>query len=208
MSHASYLNMELIMLDAIEHHINLMHDDLMDPSFTGFIHPDLAIHNIKHGFVAVTMLSTYFDSFLNHVIEGILKYEGERLLRFNTEDKIEILYIFFNKENTLKGNHFWGTYKKVIRVRNELVHFKKRYIGSSTGFPHIEIKGERLLELFKRSNMLGVLSDFKELTKKIADDFGLKINDNAPFVHCSGVGDPDYTDVYVYDPLKPNHDKD
>ena len=41
----------------------------------------------------------------------------------------------------VKGQNTWAVYKKTTRVRNEMIHYKKTYIGDGSGIPNFEIGG-------------------------------------------------------------------
>lgn len=198
MSFSYYLNMEKLSLKIAENHIINMTDDIYDDDV--FLDLEKSINNIQNGFVVITQLSCYIESFLNTIINACMGYEGETLLRCSIDEKIELIFIHYNKAfDVIKGRHYWETFKKTTKVRNEMIHFKKTYIGDGSEIPNFELGKQDVANFFTKSNMEKILKDHIMLTENIASTLGLRLHKEVEIFQCDGM---DCLVNYVYDPNK------
>ena len=73
---------------------------------------------------------------MNSILRDCAHYTGEILLKSSIEEKFDILYLYYKTDiSKLKSKNYWNIFKKVIKVRNELVHYKKNYMGMSGNIP-------------------------------------------------------------------------
>jgi len=155
---------------------------------------DAFINNFKYGWIAASMMYNYVECTLNTILRDCTNYKGERLLKANMEDKLEMLYMYYKADISILRREHWETFKKLCKVRNELTHFKDNYIGISGGIPVYWKKPfDDIGNYFTSSSMLKVMSKIKLFCKKVATDFGLVINEDVKFFH-----DED-SPPYVYD---------
>lgn len=128
MSFGYYMNMEKISLEIAEEHIDFMEDNLLDEKLNDCLDIDKTILNIKNGFVAITQLVTFIESFLNTIITTCMLNENELFLKMNIEEKLELICMYYKKDSKeIKSKHYWGDFKKMNKIRNELIHYKKRF---------------------------------------------------------------------------------
>lgn len=147
-----FMNMEKLSLLIAEKHITLMTEDNYYDSI--FLDDKKLLNNIENGFVAITQLNTYFESFLNTIIDYCIGYNGDALLKCSIQEKIDIIFMHYQKDwDSIKSKTEWETHKKVTRVRNDMVHFKKTFIGDSTGTPNFKLGGEDVAKFFTKSNI-------------------------------------------------------
>lgn len=128
MSFGYYMNMEKISLEIAEEHIDFMEDNLLDEKLNDCLDIDKTILNIKNGFVAITQLVTFIESFLNTIITTCMLNENELFLKMNIEEKLELICMYYKKDSQeIKSKHYWEYFKKMNKIRNELIHYKKRF---------------------------------------------------------------------------------
>lgn len=208
MSNATYLNMEVLAIQAAKEAINQMHEDLYISGLVGFYDQQKVFDNIKLVLTASTMLTVLMESYLNHILEGILKIDDDTILKENILPKIKRIYKTYNISKKITKTSNWDTFGKLKELRNELVHFKSRYIGSSTGFPYTKIHGLDLMKVLTKAEMINIMSKIIKLTEIIAADLGLAINKDSAIVNCPARGAEGDIPTYVYDPRHPYHDLD
>jgi len=47
---------------------------------------------MKNGFVIITQLNVFFESFLNTILSSCMEYNGEKLLKCSIDEKIEMIH--------------------------------------------------------------------------------------------------------------------
>lgn len=195
MSFGNFMNMEKLTLEIIDEHISYMTDDNYE--FETFLSIDKLTNNMKNGFVIITQLSCFIESFLNTIINSCMDYNGESLLKCNIEEKMDLVFLYYKKKwSNIKGQNPWAIYKKTTKVRNEMIHFKRTYIGDETGIPDFEIGGQKVSEFFTQSNIKLLTEKHIELAKLIADALELSIYEEGNIFECDG---RDGLVNYVYD---------
>lgn len=198
-----YMNMEKLSLTiAQEHLVNMTDNNFYDNIF---LDNEKLINNIKNGFVIITQVSCFFESFLNTIIDTCIEYRGETLLKCSIEEKIEIIFMHYKKDwSLIKGKHFWETYTRAKRVRNEMIHFKEMFLGQAGHTPDFKIGGQRVSKFFTISNMGIIIDHCIKLGDEIGAILGLKINHNTGIIVCDA---KDTLVNYVYDPKMINFDE-
>ena len=185
MAFGYFMSMEKLTLEIIEDHISSMTDDNYEDDI--FIDKDKLINNIKNGFVIITQLNCFIESFLNTIINSCMNYSGESLLKCNIEEKMDIIFMYYNKDwNTIKSQNPWSIYKKTTKVRNEMIHFKKTYIGDGTGIPNFKIGRQNVANFFTKQNMELLRTGHINLAKIIANKTGLSIYEDGEIFECDG----------------------
>ena len=195
MSFGNFMNMEKLTLEIINEHISFMTDDNYE--FETFLSIDKLTNNMKNGFVIITQLNCFIESFLNTIINSCMDYNGESLLKCNIEEKMDLVFLYYKKKwSSIKGQNPWAIYKKTTKVRNEMIHFKRTYIGDGTGIPDFEIGGQKVSGFFTQSNMKLLIGKHIELAELIADTLELSIYEEGNIFECDG---RDGLVNYVYD---------
>ncbi len=185
------MNMESLSLQIAREHIELMtEDNLKDDCF---LEEGVSINNIKNGFVVITQVSAFIESYLNTIINCCMCYTGEILLKCSIDEKLEMIFMHYNKDlGEIKSQHPWEVYRKTTSARNELIHYKKKYIGHGSDIPNFNIGKVTVREFFTKSSMEEVLDNYIELAKLIASKLGLQINESLEIFTCDGTGDAIY----------------
>ncbi|NFR85690.1 hypothetical protein FDE85_02600 [Clostridium botulinum] len=195
MSHGFFMNMEKLSLNIARSHAFQMTNDIMYDDV--FLDDEKLINNLENGFVVITQLSTFFESFVNTILSNCIKYTGEVLLKCSIEEKIEIIFMNYKKDwNTIKGQNPWANFKKVTKVRNEMIHYKKNFIGNGSGIPNFSIAKISVREFFIQDNMNYLIDEFIKLGDLIASELGLKIFKDINIIECDG---RDGLTNYIYD---------
>ncbi len=195
MAFNNFMNMERLTLEIINDHILNMTDDNYE--IGTFLSIDELTNNMKNGFVIITQLSCFIESFFNTIINSCMNYNGESLLKCNIEEKIDLIFLYYEKDwSNIKGQNPWSVYKKTTKVRNEMIHFKRTYIGDGAGIPDFEIGGQKVSQFFTKSNMLLLMKEHIKLVKLIANTLELSIYEEGSIFECDG---RDNLVNYVYD---------
>jgi hypothetical protein len=201
------MNIEPLTLEVVDEHIDKMTEKntIYDKDADLEIMPeDILLNNIKHGYVVVSMLTSYVESTLNTILRDCVGYFGDILLKLSVDEKLELLYMHYKVNiSTLRSFHQWETYTKMRKIRNALTHYKDNhigYIGHGMGLPQQWSKPYDIIgDFFTTRQMRKAKNDTMSMLAKIAEDFRLSINQNAKVFSC-----PDYDELpSVY---KPNAD--
>lgn len=192
MAFSFYLNTEKLTLEIAQQHIECMTDQnhaVFDGVIDDIYIDDVAFkNNLANGFVAITQLSCFFESFLNTILNSCINYSGEDLLKCNTNEKIELIFLYYNKDFTpIKSTHNYEVYRITTKVRNELIHFKNTYIGDSSGLFNFELcKNIKVGDYFTKRNLSNIYENYIDLSKAIANALGLLIYDDVDIFACDG----------------------
>lgn len=181
-----YMNMEKLSLTIVNDHIeNMTNNNYI--SGDCFLDNDTVINNLKNGFVIITQLSCFFESYLNTIINACMNYEGEVLLKCSVEEKLDLIFMHYKKSwHEIKAYNPWSIYRKATKVRNEMIHFKKTYIGHGGGIPDFKLGGESVATYFVKESMKSVTKGYIDLAKLIADSLGLKLFGDIDIFECDG----------------------
>lgn len=201
MAWSYFMNMEkLSLMIANEHLKQMTNDNFIDDIF---LDEEKLINNLKNGFVIITQLNCYIESFLNTIINTCIEYKGKDLYKCNVSVKMDVIFMYYQKDWTsIKEGRLWKIYDKTRKVRNEMMHYKKTYIGDGSGIPEFELGGEKVSQFFTKDNMEKLIFEHISLAKEIASKLGLKINHNVDVFRCDGV---DQLVNYVYDDRLQNY---
>lgn len=182
MATSYFMNMEKLSLEiAYTHILNMTNDNTIEDlnSQTGeylFLDQNKLINNLQNGFVVITQLSCYFESFLNTIIINCMNYKGDVLLKSSISEKIDIIFMHYQKDwKSIKSNNYWSCYIRTTKIRNEMIHFKNSYIGDGTGIPRFKLGNIDIDTFFTKNNLLLIYEGFLNLTELIAKDLGLSI---------------------------------
>lgn len=198
MAFGFFLNMEALSLKIAQEHIELMTDDNTKDDVS--LENDKILNNIKNGFVVITQLSTFIESFFNTILNSCIGYEDEILLKCSIEEKIAIIFMHYNKNfESIKSQNPWQVFKNTTKVRNEMIHFKKTYIGDGSDIPNFNIANTSVRDFFTQTNMKNALNKHIALSKLIATELGLKTASDVDIFSCDGRGS---IVNYVYTPYE------
>lgn len=185
MAFGYFMNMEKLSLTIVDNHLLYMTNNNYEDDV--FLKMDELTNNIENGFVIITQLSCFFESFLNTIINACIDYNGELLLKCSVEEKVELVFMHYKKDwDVIKGQNSWSIYKKTTRVRNEMIHFKKTYIGDGSGIPNFKLGGQWVADFFTKKNMTEMRNGYLRLTELIVASLGLCIFKDIDIFECDG----------------------
>ena len=200
MAFGFFMNMERISLDIAKEHLNNMTADNTFDDIDCFLDDDKIENNMKNGFVVITQLNVFIESFLNTILNSCIECNSKELLKTSIDEKLEIIFLYYGKDlSKIKSMHQWGVFKEIIKVRNEMVHFKKTFIGEGTGIPDFCVANIQAKIFFTKEYMEKAMSQVIQLGDLIADELGLKVCRNIGIFHCDA---KDGLVNYVYDASK------
>ncbi len=188
------LNMELLSLSIAKTCITSMTDSNYDDSQSRKeelpVPDDQAlINNLSLGFVAITMLNCYYESFLNSILRDHLGFSANgSVLKGSEGEKLEI--IFNGNESALeriKADVDWRDAHRIFKLRNHLVHFKNNVSADYSSYPPIDswkVGGETLGDFFRKSKMETGLAAVQQLVANIASALGLVLGDSNDPIIC------------------------
>ena len=187
MAFGFYMNMERLSINIAHRHVDLMTNDNIDTENDPFLDEKKLLNNIENGFVAITQMSCYIESFLNTIINSCIGYDDEILLKCSIKEKIDIIFLHYGKcFKNIKSQHCWELFNKTTKVRNGMIHFKKTYVGDGSGIPDFQLCGERVAEFFTKENIKILLEGHIELAKSIASELSLQIFEKINVFECDG----------------------
>lgn len=188
MAFSFYFNMEKLALEIANEHLENMTDDNMYDDL--WLDDNKLSNNLKNGFIIITQLITFFESFLNSILIDCIGYSGEKLLKCSNDEKIEIIFMHYKKQfNNIKSSHLWENHIKNNRIRNELIHFKEINIGDGGMLPDFYICKVSVKDFFIKSNITNIIKKYVELVELISSTLGLKIYHDVEIFACDGKSD-------------------
>lgn len=201
MSWQYYINMEPLALEIADAHINKMTNENTDKRESCFLDEKKFIPNLKNGFVAITMLVVYIESFTNSLVRLNFGEYADDFYRKSTKEKLQLLYLsngigkdIYEKMN---GSTEFKQYNDVSKVRNEMIHYKVSVKEHASRLADFKISQMDASKVFSKSWLQRNEEGIKKLVKIIAGDLGYGIKDDIPIVSSDGM-DPIYN--YVYKP--------
>lgn len=199
MSVGFYMNMEKMSLNIVKEHLQYMTNDNILKGFEDlkYLDQEKLEANIKNGFIIITQLSIFIESFLNTILNNCVKYESENILKSKIEEKLEIIFLYYRKELiTVRSNNYWKIFKEMTSVRNEMIHFKGVEIDDGLGLFDFKIKNISVNCYFTKGNMENLIDKIIKLSELIAEQLDLKIFSDINIFQCDakdGIG------YYVYE---------
>ena len=193
-----YMNMERISLDIDNEHLNYMlNDNICENVDETIIDLEKMKTNIKNGFIIITQLNVFVESFLNTILNNCIKYDSKSLLKSSVEEKIEIIFIYYRKDVTyIKSNNYWRVFKEITKMRNEMIHFKGANINDGLYISDFSIGNICVKNFFTKEHMKYLIEQVILLGELIASHLDLKIFKDVNVFECDG---RDGLVNYVYD---------
>jgi hypothetical protein len=126
-------------------------------------------------------------------------YGGDALFKCSTEEKMDIIFLYYKKNwSSIKAQHPWEMYRKTTKIRNEMIHFKKTFIGDGSDIPDFSIAGIRIKDFFTKDNMRKAIQQYIQLGDIIACELGLETHHDINVFECDG---RDLLVNYVYESM-------
>lgn len=178
MAFGQFMNMEKLSLSIVENHIIHMTDNNFEPyEDINTLDIEKFINNISNGFVIITQLNCFFESFINSILNMCMRYQGEILLKCSVKEKLDLIFMHYEKDlSPIYNSHLWGFVNKTKKIRNEMIHYKKSFLCHSTVMPDFKLGGSYVGEFFTKKNIEETIGYHKQLADLIAENLGLKTN--------------------------------
>ena len=207
MSFSFFINMEPLLISIAEDNISKMWENMNDDIVLGFLDHSKIEDNFRYGFIAITAIVNYVESFLNTIIRdciysknsiGSKLYTGnkesididdrDKKLKENIAKKIDFICDYYKvKRSLIKGSKEFSGFSELNKIRNNLVHYKIKWEceGSSIS-DFVYLKNKTFKNFFQKESLSNELKNAKELCEKIATSSKLTMNKSAQFIECSG----------------------
>lgn len=181
--------MEALSIKIAKKHVESMTNDNSDNGDIIYLDEKVFLNNLENGFVVITQLNCFIESFLNAIINSCIGYTDEVLLKCNHQEKIDIIFLHYSKDfSTIKSKKCWESYRITTKVRNEMIHFKKPYVGHSSQLVSFELGGKSVGDFFTKNNIQKLLDDHILLAKEIAKTLDLVVCDDVDIFTNQGTG--------------------
>lgn len=185
MSCGYYMNMEIIALDIAKEHISKMEDNVFDDECKEFLDLKKLENNIKNGFVAITQFKVFIESLLNTIIN--LKGDLSCLDIENIFNKMKYVCSIYDKDfSFIEKNKCLKTFKKMNRLRNNMIHYKNSFIYDGTAIYDFEIGKVSVKKYFTKFNFEKLFNQVIELGDLIAKTLGLIVRNDISIFECDG----------------------
>ena len=185
MSCGYYMNMEIIALDIAKEHISKMEDNILDDECKEFLDLKKLENNIKNGFVAITQFKVFIESLLNTIIN--LKGDLSCLDIENIFNKMKYICSIYDVDfSIIDKNKYWKTFKKMNRLRNDMIHYKNNFICEGTAIYDFKIGKVEVKKYFTRLNFEKLFNQVIELGDLIAKTLNLTVRNGISVFECDG----------------------
>lgn len=199
MAFGFFLNYEKLSQKVIEDEIqkmsnnNLLPSEISEPE--GALDEVAFIENLHHGSIAVTFIVSLYETALNTIISKRLNWMSEEILRASHSLKLQIICYEYDVDYSLiKGNNLHGIISEVIRVRNDITHFKTNeicegsWVSSNVKIPLGTAK-KSLAELFIKENIQHYYDGVLEFLKLLCQNCGMEVNEDCQIIDCDARDD-------------------
>lgn len=195
MSWSYYLNMEELSSEIVEEALSRMSNSNYQSvdNYIKTANGDEFTNNLMWGSTAIVMICCFVESAINTMLRDYSGYSpnGE-LIKSSIKTKLEVLFSGKTDDfNKIKGDNCWDKYQRVVKVRNQLIHYKNNSPSICSSVPMIDnwhIGGEILGDYFTKDVLEDAYEGSRRLVEMIAKALGLSINPDCEILGC-GAGD-------------------
>lgn len=207
MSFSFFINMEPLLVNVAEDNISKMWENMDDNMNPEFLDHSKIEHNFKYGFIAMTAIVNFVESFLNTIIRdciyakssmGAKGYTGDeesidtedrdKKLKQNISKKIDFICNYYGIEKSLiKGGKEFFEFCTLSKIRNDLVHYKIKWKCEGISISDFSLlENKTFKKFFSKNSVSNELKNAKELCEKIVILSKLTMNRSAQFIECNG----------------------
>lgn len=193
MSVGIYLNFEKLSTQIIEDEIEEMTDDILHyDEGIDEINEKEFLGNLYHGSIASTFIVNLYETALNTILVQRLRITESEILKSSHGIKLLLICKMYNTDfATIKGNHNYGIVQSIIKLRNDITHYKSNnlseglFIPSDTKLPMGTSK-KSIAEMFTKTYMDKCYKAAIDLLKYICDKCDLFLYKNCKVIDCDG----------------------
>ena len=207
MSFSFFINMEPLLISIAEDNISKMWENMEDDTILGFLDHSRIEDNFRYGFIAITAIVNFVESFLNTIIRdciyskssiGSKVYTGnvesididdrDKKLRQNITKKIDFICKYYEVErSSIKDSKEFLRFSELNEIRNNLVHYKIKWECEGISISDFILpKNKTFKNFFQKESLNNELGNAKELCEKIAISSKLTMNRSAQVIECNG----------------------
>ena len=162
-----------------------MEDNVFDDECKEFLDLKKLENNIKNGFIAITQFKVFIESLLNTIIN--LKGDLSCLDIENIFNKMKYVCSIYDKDfSFIEKNKCLKTFKKMNRLRNNMIHYKNSFIYDGTAIYDFEIGKVSVKKYFTKFNFEKLFNQVIELGDLIAKTLGLIVRNDISIFECDG----------------------
>lgn len=119
-----FLNFEKVSLSIIEDEINKMTDNNSTGDELNSIDTEQFEKNLYHGSIAAVFIVNLYETALNSILRKLGCLDTE-ILKTSHDVKLQLICAMRHIDiNRIKGDHSYGETKSIIKLRNDITHFK------------------------------------------------------------------------------------
>ena len=140
MAFGLFLNFEKLSLEIIENEIKQMTDDnalyYNDEEAFDEINEAKLLPNLYHGSIAATFVVNLYETTLNTILGRRLGCVEQKILEAHQALKLQIICILYGVDLiSVKGHTSYAILQDIIKVRNDITHFKSNEIFEGSYIP-------------------------------------------------------------------------
>lgn len=191
-----FFNFEKVSSNIIESEIQYM-DDCNTLRENGMeeeqMNLDHFLKNLYHGSIATVFIVNLFETSLNTILTRRLAIEENEILKASHTLKLQLICKIYNVDFAkLKSDHSYEILQLIIKLRNDITHFKTNDIGDGhylvkgLSIPLGTTKKYYLEDLFSKSFIEECYHGTIKFLSLLCDECGLLLNKNCEIIDSDG----------------------
>lgn len=188
-----FLNFEKLSMQIIEDEIAKMTDDNLwyDDDISAIDEEEFP-SNLYHGSIAATFIVNLYETALNTIVGKRLGCTEPEILKTSHGVKLQLICTMYSVDlATIKGNHNYGVLQSLIKLRNDITHFKNNEIVEGTFIPgDIKLPSgtskEEISDAFTKTHMNKAYNATLNLLELICSKCGLVLYKDCQVIDCDG----------------------
>lgn len=188
-----FLNFEKLSMQIIEDEIAKMTDDNLwyDDDISAIDEEEFP-SNLYHGSIVATFIVNLYETALNTIVGKRLGCTEPEILKTSHGVKLQLICTMYSVDlTTIKGNHNYGVLQSLIKLRNDITHFKNNEIVEGTFIPgDIKLPSgtskEELSVAFTKTHMNKAYKATLNLLELICSKCGLVLYKDCQVIDCDG----------------------
>ena len=196
MAFGLFLNFEKLSLEIIENEIKQMTDDnalyYNDEEALDEINEEKLLPNLYHGSIAATFIVNLYETTLNTILGRRLGCIEQKILEAHQALKLQIICTLYGVDLiSVKGHTSYAILQDIIKVRNDITHFKSNEIFEGTFIPISATlpKGTSKLpiaEIFTKTFMEKAYDGVLDFIEMLCQKCGLMMCKECEVLDCDG----------------------
>jgi hypothetical protein len=196
MAFGLFLNFEKLSLEIIENEIKQMTDDnalyYNDEEAFDEINEEKLLPNLYHGSITATFIVNLYETALNTILGRRLGCIEQKILEAHQSLKLQIICTLYGVDLIgVKGHTSYAILQDIIKVRNDITHFKSNEIFEGTFIPISATlpKGTSKLpiaEIFTKTFMEKAYNGVLDFMEMLCQKCGLMMCKECEVLDCDG----------------------